>query len=157
MLKVIYAVLISVLCASFAYANDSQPSQNDRASTGGAQTLDDILARQKGLEINDGFRRSNDGSQAIGAELFNQLGTLGGASDPELWRALRFGSANVSVSSNGPAASIIMQDSGMRWLEFRKGPLARTGGYALIFVLLFLALFYVARGKIRIEIGRAHV
>ncbi|MEK9735229.1 MAG: formate dehydrogenase subunit gamma [Paracoccaceae bacterium] len=151
MLKVIYAVLISVLCASFAYANDSQPSQNDRASTGGAQTLDDILARQKGLEINDGFRRSNDGSQAIGAELFNQLGTLGGASDPELWRALRFGSANVSVSSNGPAASIIMQDSGMRWLEFRKGPLARTGGYALIFVLLFLALFYVARGKIRID------
>ena len=44
-----------------------------------------------------------------------------------------------------------MQDSGMRWLEFRKGPLARTGGYALIFVVLFLTLFYVARGKIKID------
>ena len=39
----------------------------------------------------------------------------------------------------------------MRWLEFRKGPLARTGGYALIFVVLFLTLFYVARGKIKID------
>ena len=151
MLKVIYAVLISLLCTSFANANDNLPSQTDRTSTGGAQTLDDILARQKGLNIDDEFRRSDDGSKAIGAELFNQLGTLGGASDPELWRALRYGSANINASSNGPAAGIIMQDSGMRWLEFRKGPLARTGGYALIFVVLFLTLFYVARGKIKID------
>ena len=151
MLKVIYAVLISLLCTSFANANDILPGQTDRTSTGGAQTLDDILARQKGLNIDDEFRRSDDGSKAIGAELFNQLGTLGGASDPELWRALRYGSANINASSNGPAAGIIMQDSGMRWLEFRKGPLARTGGYALIFVVLFLTLFYVARGKIKID------
>ena len=151
MLKVIYAVLISLLCTSFANANDNLPSQTDRTSTGGAQTLDDILARQKGLNIDDEFRRSDDGSKAIGAELFNQLGTLGGASDPELWRALRYGSANINASSNGPAAGIIMQDSGMRWLEFRKGTLSRTGGYALIFVVLFLTLFYVARGKIKID------
>ena len=151
MLKVIYAVLISLLCTSFANANDNLPSQTDRTSTGGAQTLDDILARQKGLNIDDEFRRSDDGSKAIGAELFNQLGTLGGASDPELWRALRYGSANINASSNGPAAGIIMQDSGMRWLEFSKGPLTRTGGYALIFVVLFLTLFYVARGKIKID------
>ena len=82
MLKVIYAVLISLLCTSFANANDNLPSQTDRTSTGGAQTLDDILARQKGLNIDDEFRRRDDGSKAIGAELFNQLGTLGGASDP---------------------------------------------------------------------------
>lgn len=151
MFKFVYALLIAVFCLSPVYADDTQATQSDRSSTGGAQTLDDILARQKGLKIDDQFRRENDGSSAIGAEIANQLGTLGGASDPELWRALRYGSANVSVSSQAPAAEIIMQDGGMRWLEFRKGPLASTGGYALIFMFLLLAFFYVARGKIKID------
>ena len=44
-----------------------------------------------------------------------------------------------------------MQDGGMRWLEFRNGPLAKNGAYGLIFVFLFLCLFYVGRGKILID------
>ncbi|MGB1035579.1 MAG: hypothetical protein ACPGVS_11190, partial [Primorskyibacter sp.] len=51
-----------------------------RVATGGAQTLEDILARQRGEPINDSFRRDNtcdpDGAAAMAA----QLGTLGGAS-----------------------------------------------------------------------------
>ena len=61
----------------------------------------------------------------------NQLGTRGGTSDPELWRALRFGSADITASNNGPAATTLVQDGGMKWLMFRQGPLATYGAYLL--------------------------
>ena len=147
----IYAFFLAIILFAPVHAQEAEQNQNMRTSTGGAQTLDDILARQRGIVIDDTFRRENNGASVQGAELEKQLGTLGGASDSELWRALRFGSAHVSVSTGGPAAEIIMQDGGMRWLEFRRGPLAKNGAYAIVFVFLFLCLFYLARGKIRID------
>jgi len=50
-------------------------------------------------------------------------------SDAEIFRALRYGSADVTVSAQGPAAGVVIQDAGMRWLELRRGPLAVYGGY----------------------------
>ena len=61
-----------------------------------------------------------------------QLGTLGGASDPDLWRALRYGQADVSVSSGGDVGKVLVQDGGMEWLVFREGPLLTWGGYFLL-------------------------
>ena len=95
----------------------------DRSATGGAQNLEDILARQQGVAIDDSFRRDNTGADRRGADLADQLGALGGTSDPELWRALRYGSANVTVSSGTPASSVIIQDGGIRWLALRAGEL----------------------------------
>ena len=149
--KFIYTFFLAMILSISVCAQEEGGIENDRATTGGAQTLDDIMARQRGIGVDDAFRRESNGANAQGAELEKQLGTLGGASDPELWRALRYGSANISVSSGGPAAEIIMQDGGMRWLEFRNGPLAKNGAYGLIFVFLFLCLFYVGRGKILID------
>lgn len=128
----------------------------DRAATGGAQTLDDILARQRGETIDDSFRRNAVG-KAEGAPITGQLGTLGGASDPELWRALRYGEANVTASNKAPGAALLVQDGGMRWLEFRAGPLRVYGGYLLLGMLGLLALFYLLRGRIRIEQGRSGI
>ncbi|MFK5996809.1 MAG: formate dehydrogenase subunit gamma, partial [Rhodobacterales bacterium] len=85
------------------------------------------------------------------AAISAQLGTLGGASNADVFRALRYGSADVVVTSHGPAANVIIQDSGMRWLEFRKGPLKNIGGYVLLGTLAFLVLFYIFRGKIMLE------
>lgn len=122
-----------------------------RAATGGAQTLEDILARQRGEKVDDGFRRDLTGTGQPGAPPSDPLGVLGGASDPDLWRALRYGSADVRVSTGAAAAEVTIQDSGMRWLAFRAGPLKDYGGYLLLGMLAVLALFYLIRGKIRLD------
>ena len=103
----------------------------------GAQTLEDIMKRQRGEAVDNDFRRNETGDPNSAAGISSQLGTLGGVSDPELWRALRFGSADITVSSGGKEATVLMQDGGMRWLIIREGPLATYGGYLLIGTLVF--------------------
>jgi formate dehydrogenase subunit gamma len=155
------------LCAALAFAAIFAPQdaraqdtaateQVDRSATGGAQTLDDILARQRGEPVDESFRRDAIGNSQ-GAPMTGQLGTLGGASDPELWRALRYGDANINASNKSPGAALMVQDGGMKWLIFRAGPLRTWGGYGMLGMLGLLAVFYLLRGKIRIESGRSGI
>ena len=123
----------------------------DRSHTGGAQTLEDILARQRGLAVDNTFRSENTGSPEKAARMSDQLGTLGGLSDPELWRALRFDSAPVKVSAGGVVAKTLVQDGGMRWLDFRAGPLRQYGGGLLLATVGALVLFFLLRGQIMID------
>lgn len=148
MLRALIALFFTVTFITTAAAQETAP---DRTATGGAQTLEDILARQRGEQIDDSFRRDAIGDPDSAAGITNQLGTLGGASDPELWRAMRFNEANITASNNGPAATVLMQDGGMQWLLFRQGPLATYGGYFLLGTLALLALFFLLRGRIRID------
>lgn len=148
-LRNIFSVLLVCCLASMAGAQDVAPA--DRAATGGAQTLEDILARQRGETVDDTFRRTATGEPDSAAGIANQLGTLGGASDPELWRAMRYGTAKVTASNNGPAATVLIQDGGMRWLLFREGPLLMGGLYALGGTIVALFLFYLIRGRIKID------
>jgi len=100
----------------------------DRSATGGAQTLEDILARQRGEVVDDSFRRSLIGD-GTAAGIAAQLGTLGGESDSEVWRALRYGHDSVTVSAGGDVARNLIQDGGMAWYQFREGrwrPMAAT-------------------------------
>jgi formate dehydrogenase subunit gamma len=122
-----------------------------RASTGGAQTLEDILRRQEGQVIDDGFRSDVTGNPDLAAPMTEQLGTLGGASDPDLWRAFRYSTADITTQNRGPASTTLVQDGGMWWLLFRKGPLLQMTAYLLGGTLLALALFYLIRGRIRID------
>ena len=93
MLRHLMALFILALVAlpMGAAAQDSRLPENstpgaiDRASTGGAQNLADIEAREAGVEIDDGFRRNNLGGDAATAP---GLGPLGGRSDPDLWLSL---------------------------------------------------------------------
>jgi len=149
-------LIIMLLALTFAAVSPNTGSaQNatapDRAETGGAQTLADILARQRGEDVDNSFRSDATGDPSRASGLMNQLGTRGGSSDPELWRALRFGSADITASNNGPAATTLVQDGGMKWLLFRQGPLATYGAYLLGGTLLLLAIFYLIRGRIRID------
>ncbi len=148
----IFAALLFMATPSAAQqAGDDSP----RATTGGAQTLEDILARQRGERIDDRFRREAVGDPARAAGIRMQLGTLGGASDSEVFRALRYGGADVTVSARGPASEVLIQDGGMRWLEWRKGPLREWGGWLLAGMVGLLALFLLLRGPIRIDGGRS--
>jgi formate dehydrogenase subunit gamma len=148
-------VLLSLLLSLAAMAQDMPASGGsssvDRSATGGAQTLADIMARQRGVQIDDSFRSDATGDPENATGLVNPLGTLGGVSDPELWRALRYGSADVNVSARGPAAGVVIQNEGIWWLNFREGPLMRGGAWLLGATLLALALFYLIRGRIRID------
>jgi formate dehydrogenase subunit gamma len=49
---------------------------------------------------------------------------------------------------------VIIQDGGMEWLQFREGPLAHYGGYLLLGMIAVLVLFFLLRGRIRIDGGR---
>ncbi|MCG6903423.1 MAG: formate dehydrogenase subunit gamma [Rhodobacter sp.] len=147
--------LAMLLCAS-AVAQETAAPAPDRSATGGAQTLEDILARQKGLKIDDSFRRQATGDP-LARPGVDALGTLGGASDPELWRALRYGTAEITASTSTPGATLLVQDGGMAWLEFRAGPLRKWGGNALLIVLVLLGVFYVLRRRIMIEAGPAGI
>lgn len=146
-----FAILIAFMEPAEAQDSSAPSPQPERLATGGAQTLEDILKRQRGEKVDDTFRRTATGDPNSAAGISSQLGTLGGASDPELWRALRYGSADVTVSSGGQVGSVLMQDGGMRWLSLRKGPLATYGGGLLAATVVLLALFYLLRGRIRID------
>ncbi len=152
-MRVLPALIAILMALSLPLSAQEAPTASapDRAATGGAQTLDDILARQRGEKVDDTFRRNATGNADTAAGIAAQLGTLGGASDAEVFRALRYGAADVTVSSQGPAAGVLIQDSGMWWLRFREGPLATYGAYALGGMLALLAVFYLLRGRIRID------
>lgn len=142
-------IIAAVLAATLGLPALAQAT--DRSATGGAQTLEDILARQKGVAIDDTFRRTDTGDPDTAAASSAQLGTLGGASDPEVWRALRYGSADITVSAGGEVASVLIQDGGMRWLDWRRDELSRYGGWLLLGTIGALALFFLLRGRIRVD------
>lgn len=142
--------ILFLATAVLAQEADAPPAP-DRAATGGATTLEDILARQRGETVDDAYRSTNTGDPDSAAGIAAQLGTLGGASDSDVYRALRYGSADVTVSARGPAAGVIMQDRGMWWLQIREGPLATYGAYLMGGTLVLLVLFFLLRGRIRID------
>ncbi len=154
MFRLLFALLftIGLVHASVAQTNDAEApaTTNERASTGGATTLEDILARQRGEKVDNSYRSENTGQGNVEG-LLGQIGTRGVASDSDVYRALRYGSADVTVSSQGPADSVLIQDGGMWWLNFRTGPLREYGTYILGGMLAIIVLFFLIRGKIRID------
>lgn len=127
----------------------------DRTSTGGAQTLEDIMARQKQLEVDESFRSENLGDPANAAAITEQLGTRGGVSDSDTWRGIRYNEADIKTQARGPAADVLIQDGGMPWYKLREGPVITYGGLALLGIIALLAVFYFVRGRIKIDGGPA--
>ena len=149
MLRAMIALILTLSFLSTASAQSADAP--DRSATGGAQTVEDIMLRQRGEDVDNSFRSGATGDPESAAGISNQLGTLGGASDPELWRAVRFGSADTIASNNGPGATVLIQDGGMRWLNFRAGPLSTYGGGLLMGIIALLAAFFMYRGRIKID------
>ncbi|MEI4262192.1 formate dehydrogenase subunit gamma [Roseovarius sp. D0-M9] len=149
MLRLIAVFLF--VCSLMTPALAQEAAEDPRAQTGGAQTLDDILRRQAEQDVDDEFRRSETGDPSAAAPTTEPLGTLGGQSDPDLWRALRYDTADVTTQIRGPASTTLIQDSGMWWLEVREGPMLIYGAALLGGTLVLLALFYLIRGRIRID------
>ncbi|SNC59738.1 formate dehydrogenase subunit gamma [Marinobacter sp. es.048] len=127
----------------------------DRTATGGAQTLEDIMRRQKQLEMDDSFRSENLGNPADAAPISDQLGTRGAVSDSDNWRAIRYNEIDPTTQVRGPAAEVLIQDAGMPWWQLREGPVITYGGGAILGFIALLVVFYFVRGKIMIDGGPA--
>lgn len=75
-------------------------------------------------------------------------------SDSDFWRQIRSGNRFPGSSAN-PQAGVLVQSEGDNWRAFRNGPLANWGGSALGATVAILVLFYMLRGRIRIDSGRS--
>ncbi|MEE3361606.1 MAG: formate dehydrogenase subunit gamma [Pseudomonadota bacterium] len=143
---VVFALSLGLPAAAQEAGTDTIPA----ASV--TPTLEDILRRQEGLKVDDSARAELTGQEVDpSAASESPLGTLGGASDSDLWRALRFDEGDITTQSRSPAAGVLVQDSGMAWLQFRQGPLIKYGGYLLLGTIALLAVFFLIRGRIRID------
>ena len=86
--RLMVALVVSVTMLPLALplaAQEVDRPETEGSPTGGAPTLEDILARQRGETVDDSDRRANIGDPDSAASIADQLGTLGGASDPDLW------------------------------------------------------------------------
>lgn len=144
---------VAALVANSAWAEE--PGAVDRSATGGAQTLEDIMARQERLKVDESFRSENLGNPANAAPMSGQLGTNGGRSDADVWRGLRYNELDPSTQVRSPAADVLIQDGGMPWYKLREGPVITYGGGAILGMIVLLAVFYFIRGRIKIDGGPA--
>ncbi len=78
--------------------------------------------------------------------------SLGSASDTEIWRAVRRG-VQGSVSIPDSQAGVLIQAYGENWRNVRNGPLSVYGSWAVLGMLGLLALFFLLRGRVKIEAG----
>ena len=77
---------------------------------------------------------------------------LGLNSDTDLWRFVRTGNAG-STQMKDELAAVMIQSEGDNWRAMRNGPIAAIGGMGLIMVVFILGLFYMIRGRIKIDAG----
>lgn len=79
-------------------------------------------------------------------------GHLGTQSDAEIWRAVRSGHQG-TVSIPDKQAGVMIQSEGDNWRAWRNGPITIGGIWGLLIMIAVLALFFVGRGRIRIDAG----
>jgi formate dehydrogenase subunit gamma len=79
-------------------------------------------------------------------------GTLGGISDPELWRFARKGGCG-TVSIPNKDAGCLVQSHGDTWRAFKNGTLSQIGGWSMLGIIIALGLFYAFRGRIQVDSG----
>ena len=78
--------------------------------------------------------------------------SVGNTSDADIWRAIRRG-AQGNVSIGDKKAGYMIQSEGDNWRAIRNGPLSVYGSWMIFGVIAILALFFVIRGRIRVDHG----
>ena len=78
--------------------------------------------------------------------------TLGSNSQSDYWRNLRDG-VRGKVSIPDSNAGVMVQSQGWRWMLFRNGPMLTNSAWAFGILLAIILLFFLYRGRIRVEGG----
>jgi formate dehydrogenase subunit gamma len=102
----------------------------------------DALAQTEGREVTD---EAPTAGNVPGA-------SLGNTSDTQFWREIRRGMQG-TVSIPDKNAGVLIQSEGDNWRAVRNGPLSLYGSWALLGMIILLALFFALRGRIKIEAG----
>jgi len=82
--------------------------------------------------------------------------TLGGSSDAELWRDIRAGRQG-TVASPDQLSGVLIQSEGQTWREVHMQTVPLYGAWAMLGMIVLLALVFAIIGRVRIEHGRAGV
>lgn len=72
------------------------------------------------------------------------------SSNADLWRAIRQGTPGTTTLPN-PRAGVLIQSEGESWRALRNGPVSTYGAWAMAGILALLALFFLVRGRIRLD------
>ena len=78
--------------------------------------------------------------------------SLGFDSDSQIWRAIREGARGTVAGPNKMSGQMI-QSEGDNWRAIRNGPLVVYGGSVVLGFVGITALFFLLRGRIRIDSG----
>ena len=70
------------------------------------------------------------------------------------WRAVRQGESGYSAVS-GPEAGVFINNGGQNWRQLRNGIIANYGGWAIVIALGVIALFFLIKGRIKVEGGES--
>ncbi len=83
-----------------------------------------------------------------------QTEAQGTSNDSQIWQAIRKGATgNVTIPDKKSAT--LIQSEGEVWRDIRNGPLTVYSAAALFGIVFLLALFFVLRGRVKIEHGKA--
>ncbi len=70
------------------------------------------------------------------------------------WRAVRGGDQGYTAVQ-GDEAGVLMQNGGQNWRQWRNGPIATIGGWALFLTALAIVLFFGLKGPVPLDDGRS--
>jgi formate dehydrogenase subunit gamma len=70
----------------------------------------------------------------------------------EMWRGVRQGVQGLVTIPN-KQAGVLVQSEGELWRNWRNGPVSTYGSWALLGIIVVLAVFFAVRGRVRIESG----
>ncbi|MCG8558723.1 MAG: formate dehydrogenase subunit gamma [Hyphomicrobiales bacterium] len=140
---------LALLSAGLVSLSPEAQAQSSVRPPAGATTN---AAPNPGISRGDVPSRANQPTDVTGGNVPG--GSLGTASDSELWRAVRQGIKG-TVSIPDKNAALLVQSEGDNWRAIRNGPLANWGAWGLAAILVLLALFMLLRGRIRIDAGRS--
>ncbi|MGF1446271.1 MAG: formate dehydrogenase subunit gamma [Pikeienuella sp.] len=106
------------------------------------------------VPLEPGVGRARDAAEGGAKDPQDPLGTRGPNSDATLWAEIRAGENFTTQASNSQSAFLV-QDSGMAWQQLRAkdGVLQVWSSWALAGIIATLLLFYLLRGRIRIDSG----
>jgi len=85
-----------------------------------------------------------------------QTEAQGTTDDSMMWQAIRKGLQG-DVSIPDKKAGTLVQSEGETYMQFRNGPLTTYSAYALFAMLFLLSLYFVLRGRIKIDHGKSGV
>ena len=112
-----------------------------------------LAPQAPGKAARDAARKAATGRVGDGSVPGNSAGIR---SDADLWRFVRGDKVpDISATTSLPnkQSAVLVQSFGDDWRSLRSGPLAQYGGYALGAMLALLALFFLLRGRVRIDAG----